>query len=265
MSITLVLGQYPILSCGSLQIEWWTIKRGIIQKHDLKTCFAASYPSQGSEGLRTPLAKNQPRPGNTDCKGQWSANRFNFRQHFSLIFFRILTDVLNDGASNAKIQNWLLIQSKLLKRLYLKCLGNHALPPNEREKYEHHLDESRVVLIRTMISDHSRCYIAKRCLQSCPGWNSYKKDWKWDRIGGKADGMLLAHRILSKNCQSLCNMLLRNRSISHRLHWNVSFLSMKILTLERPKIQDEEQMRADYPLLVKKFLAGHHPAFIMKK
>ena len=76
-----------------------------------------------------------------------------FSQHLSFdLFQNIITDILNERGVQRSDPNLTFNPEQAPQELIFE----HAwailrLPPEEREKYEHHLEESRVVLIRTMM------------------------------------------------------------------------------------------------------------------
>ncbi len=125
-----------------------------------------------------------------------------------------------------------------------------------------------MVLIRTMISDQlPYVNIAKRWFTIPDLAEIRNRKIGAGRVGGKAAGMLLAHRILSEELPENLQSHLRKPEYyfigSNEMY---SFFAMN--DLERwndQKYKDEARMRADYPQLVKKFTAGHLPSDIVER
>ena len=87
--------------------------------------------------------------------------------------------------------------------LFQQAEEYEALPPDQRTRVQHHLQEIKVVLIRAMISEQLQFVrVAKEYLDI--------EDLRWIRshrigtgkIGGKAAGLMLAWKILQKTLAS---------------------------------------------------------------
>jgi len=87
------------------------------------------------------------------------------------------------------------------------------------------------------------------------------------RIGGKAAGMLLAHRILQNELDDdLKPLLAKPEYYFIGSNEQYSFITMN--RFERwndQKYKNEEQMREDYPKIVEDFLKGNFPTDILEK
>lgn len=74
------------------------------------------------------------------------------------------------------------------------------LPPAERERVQHHLEEIKVVLIKRMISDQLPYIgVAKRVFSIADLRYIFDRRIGTGKIGGKAAGLMLAWRILENN------------------------------------------------------------------
>jgi len=133
-----------------------------------------------------------------------------------------------------------------------------SMPEAERAKYEARLLETKVVLIRNLISDQLRYInVAKK-------WFSIKdlqeirlRKIGPGRIGGKAAGMLLAHRILSQ-VSTLTSDTCLTTPDSWYIGADVFYTFMSINNLfgwNDQKYKTESEMRADYPKILKDFLS----------
>ncbi len=273
MSITLTLGQYPILSSRiRSRMRHEIYKRGIIKKHEFEEQIRKqAIQSQEREGLRNPIGEEPADMWEERiARVREQFTDLTFSQHLSFdLFQQIITDVLNERGIQ-QLDPTLAFNPEQAPQ---ELIFEHAwsilrLPLNERQKYEHHLEESRVVLIRTMISDQlPYVNIAKRWFTIPDLAEIRKRKIGTGRIGGKAAGMLLAHRILRDELPEEYQSLIQKPEYyfigSNEMY---SFFAMN--DLERwndQKYKDEDHMRADYPLLLKKFLSGNLPVDIQER
>ncbi len=273
MSITLALGQYPILSnrIRSLMRDE-LFKRGIVEKHEFEEQVRRqAIQSQEREGLRNPVGEEPSETWETRVtRVRDQLTDLTFSQHFSFdLFQKIITDVLNErGIQRTDPTLTFNPEQAPLELIFEHAWAIMRLPTKEREKYEHHLEESRVVLIRTMISDQlPYVNIAKRWFTIPDLAEIRKRKIGNGRIGGKAAGMLLALRILSEELpENLQHLIHKPEYYFIGSNEMYSYLTMNDLDRwNDQKYKDEEQMRADYPLLVKKFVAGQHPSDIIDR
>ncbi len=273
MSITLALGQYPILGSrirNGMRDELF--KRGVIEKHDFEAQVRQqAIFSQEREGLRNPVGEEP-----TEIWEERIAHvrdqltDLTFSQHLSFdLFQNIVTDVLNEhGIKRTDPTLGFNPEQAPMELIFEHAWSILRLPPKEREKYDHHLEESRVVLIRTLISDQlPYVNIAKRWFTIPDLAEIRKRKIGNGRVGGKAAGMLLAHRILREELSEELQLLI-DKPEYYFIGSNEMYSFFAMNDLERwndQKYKDEDQMRADYPLLVKKFLAGQLPSDINEK
>jgi hypothetical protein len=130
------------------------------------------------------------------------------------------------------------------------------------------LKESKVVLIRAMISDQLRYInVAKEWFTTSDLAEIRRRKIGPGRIGGKAAGMLLALRILNETAgEDLCgslrapesyyvgaDMIYTFMAINNLVHWNDQ------------KYKSEEQMRDEFPQIQKEFEAGQFPPDILER
>jgi len=273
MSITLALGQYPMLSSrirSKMRHELY--KHGIIEKHEFEELVRKqAIRTQELEGLRNPVGEEPTELWEERIiRVRDQMTDLTFSQHLSFdLFQNIITDILNERGVQLADPNLTFNPEQAPQELIFE----HAwailrLPPEEREKYEHHLEESRVVLIRTMISDQlPYVNIAKRWFTIPDLAEIRKRKIGAGRVGGKAAGMLLAHRILTEELPEEMKSHLRKPEY-YFIGSNEMYAFFTMNDLERwndQKYKDEEHMRADYPKLVKDFSAGHLPTDILEK
>lgn len=273
MSITLALGQYPIL-CGRIRARMREelFKRGVIDKHEFEAQVRKqAIKSQELEGLRNPMGEEPAEIWEErHARVRDQLTDLTFSQHLSYdLFQNLITEILNERGVERVDPNLTFNPEQAPQELIFEHAWSILkLPPEARTKYEHHLEESVVVLIRTIISDQlPYVNIAKRWFTIADLAEIRSHKIGTGRIGGKAAGMLLAYRILSEELPEETLSLLHKPDYyfigSNEMY---SFFAMN--NLEKwndQKYKSEEEMRADYPQIIKDFLAGKFPSDIYER
>ncbi|NMB62578.1 MAG: hypothetical protein GYA18_09610 [Chloroflexi bacterium] len=273
MSINLAIGQYPILSDRIRhKMRQELFRRNIITQVDFESeVREKAIQSQAREGVNNPVGEEAAdvwEKRTTRVRDQLTDLLFS--QHFSYdLFQEIVTRVLVERGINTD-RHTIDFNPELAPQ---ELVFEHAwsilrLPPEEQKAYYHHLEESIVVLIRTMISDQlPYINIAKRWFTIQDLSEIRKHKIGTGRIGGKAAGMLLAHRILQNELDDdLKPLLAKPEYYFIGSNEQYSFITMN--RFERwndQKYKNEEQMREDYPKIVEDFLKGNFPTDILEK
>lgn len=273
MSITLAIGHYPILSDRIRhKMREELFRRNIITQVDFESeVREKAIQSQRREGVNNPVGEEPAdiwEKRTTRVREQLTDLLFS--QHFSYdLFQEIVTRVLVERGVNTN-KHTIDFNPELAPQ---ELVFEHAwsilrLPAEEQKQYYHHLEESIVVLIRTMISDQlPYINIAKRWFTIQDLSEIRKRKIGTGRIGGKAAGMLLAHRILENELDDdLKPLLAKPEYFFIGSNEQYSFITMN--RFERwndQKYKSEEQMREDYPKIVDEFLKGNFPTDILEK
>ena len=271
LNLYLALGQYPILS-GRIRARMRRelFDRGIITPQNFEAqARDTAIQSQHREGLTDPFG--------AEPSDLWELRLSRVREQLTdLIFsqnlsFRVFEELAKEvlGERGVKVEEMLLSMSPELAPLEMvfeQAMTIERLPAEERARLEPHLQESRVVLIRTLISDQLRYInIAKEWFTIQDLANIRRNKIGTGRIGGKAAGMLLAARILNELASPEIKSSLSTPP-SFFLGSDVIYTFMSINNLFRwndQKYKTEEEMRADYPQIVKDFQAGQFPPNIL--
>ena len=142
------------------------------------------------------------------------------------------------------------------------------MPEEERARYRPRLQEIKVVLIRTMVSDQLKYIkLARRWFKVSDLVEIRNRKIGGGKIGGKAAGMLLALRILKETAPPELrdsfdipesfflgsDVFYNFMSLNGLMHWNDQ------------KYKSEEQIRADYPIIVNEFSKGQFPPEILER
>ena len=273
LSIYLALAQYPILSNRIRnRMRNLLFERGIIQPMAFEAQVRElAIRSQEREGLRNPYS-DEPAE-------LWDLRISRIRDQLTdLVFSRHLAfedlealvgEVLKERGISAK--DLLVTMNPELAPmdlLFEQALMIENLRPTERARHEARLQEFKVVLIRTLISDQLRYInIAKEWFTIQDLAEIRRRRISAGRIGGKAAGMLLAARVLKEvagpDLQACLHrpesyfigsdLMYSFMAINNLIHWNDQ------------KYKTEDEMRLEYPQIVEDFEVGVFPPDILEK
>ncbi len=273
LSIILTLGQYPILNSRiRARMRKELFERGIISQPDLEAeVRREAIRSQSQEGLSNPYGDESAEIWDLRvARIRDHLTDLLFSQHLSFeIFQNMVSEVLSERGVNLR-ELMLSINPELapMELVLEQAMTIERMPQSERARYEARLQETKVVLIRTMISDQLRYInIAKEWFTIADLSEIRMRRIGAGRIGGKAAGMLLAYRVL----QTLADEQLRGclrlpesyfvgsdemysfMALNNLVHWNDQ------------KYKTEEEMRADFPHIIEDYLAGEFSPEIVEK
>jgi hypothetical protein len=267
LSIHLALVQYPIL-CGRIRARMRRelFERSIVtlQNFEIKVREMA-IRSQQQEGLRNPYTEEASEIWDTrTSRVRDQLTDLLFSEHFTFGHFqKLVRDVLSEhGITPMEMLSAINPELAPAEMVFEHAMTIEKMAPQDRARYEARLQESKVVLIRSMISDQLRYInIAKEWFNLSDLAEIRRRKIGTGRIGGKAAGMLLAMRVLTevappelKNCLQVpesyfvgSDEIYNIMSINNLVHWNDQ------------KYKEEEEMRADYPQILADFEQGEFP------
>lgn len=273
LNIYLALAQYPILRTRiRSHMRRELFERGVISPQAFEAeVHEKAIRSQAREGLHNPF-QDEP-------EEVWETRLARIRSHLTDFYFaynlpydlfeQIVRQVLEERGAYAE-DMLVSFNPELAPQtmLFEQALAIERLPLGEREKREARLQEIKVVLIRTMISDQlAYINIAKEWFNVTDLIEIRNRKIGQGKIGGKAAGMLLANRILSEIAEDDIRSTLRIPE-SYFLGSDVMYTFMTINNLLHwgdQKYKPEEQICAEYPQIQKDYLAGEFPADILTK
>jgi hypothetical protein len=264
LTITLALTQYPILAPrirASMRRELFD--RKIINRVDFEAQVTEeAIQTQRLEGMDNPLQE--------ESSELWNIRLAAIREHMTdLIFsqhlsFEVLEGLINGvlterGVNRDDLRFAINPELAPLDLVFEQALTIESLPGSEREKLEARYEESKVVLIRSMISDQLRYVnIAKEWFTVADLAEIRRRKIGSGKIGGKAAGLLLAQHILKND-----------PSLTYKDHLRIpesyfigsdelyNFMTINNLFLwNDQKYKSEDEMRADYPEIEKQFVCG---------
>ncbi|HVN54848.1 MAG TPA: PEP/pyruvate-binding domain-containing protein [Anaerolineaceae bacterium] len=273
LRITLSLGQYPILGNRiRARMRRELFERGVVDPHvfDAEVRQRAIL-SQKREGLYNPLVEEAAETWELRhnlIREQLTDFYFSQNLPFSL-FEKIVRDVLGErGVTGEDFSLSINPELAPLDLLFDQARAIESFPAAERARLEPRLRETKVVLIRSLISDQlGYINIAKEWFTIADLEEIRRRKIGAGRIGGKAAGMLLAARILNQaGGEALraritlpdsyflgSDLLYTFMSMNNLVHWNDQ------------KYKPEEQMRAEYPDIQRDFEAGEFPIDVLDK
>jgi len=267
------LGNFPIL-CSRVRAlmrrELFT--RGIVKPEEFEDEVRhMAIDSQHLEGIENPLVE-EPRDvwDLREERIRDTLTDLRFSQNLSYeIYERIVSEVLSTrGVPVENLSHTQNLELVPMELVFEEAEEIEALAPEQRSHLEARLQEAKVVLIRTMISDQLRYInIAREWFSISDLVEIRRHKIGAGRIGGKAAGMLLAGCILRKTFEEGFNDILRMPE-SYYFSSGELYTFMAINELSRwnnQKYKSEEQMRQEYPQIIRDFEGGRFPFDTMAK
>jgi len=271
LNLMLTLGQYPILAPRiRARMREELYRRGIIDATSLEA-------QVRKEAIQTQRVEGMENPYEQEPKEIWETRLALVRDQMTdLLFSRHLSFELLEGLISDVMEErgipgvdlHLAINPELapLDLVFEQALTIEKMPPEERIAYDARLEESRVVLIRSMISDQLRYVnVAKEWFSISDLAEIRRRKIGSGKIGGKAAGMLLAEHIL-KNDPELNALPFMSTPESYFVASDEMYTFMSINNITRwndQKYKTEEEMRSQYPDIVAEYERGEFPPDIM--
>jgi hypothetical protein len=269
LSVMLALGQYPILAPRiRTRMRKELFDRGIID--------SAAFEAQvRDEAIQTQRVEGIEDPYAHETKEIWEARQNAVRSQLTdLLFsrhlnFENLEAIINEvmqvrGIPTLDVRLSFNPELAPLDLVFEQALTIEKMPfetldEDDRAGFEARLEESRVVLIRTMVSEQLRYInIAKEWFSITDLAEIRRRKIGAGRIGGKAAGMLLAQHILQNDAE-LNSIPCLSTPESYFVGSDEMYTFMSINNLIRwndQKYKNEAEMRADHPAIVEDFKRG---------
>ena len=273
LRIYLSLAQYPILSTHiRARMRRELFKRGVITPQAFESeVREKGIRSQAMEGLHNPFAEE---PADV-----WEMRLMRVRDHLTDFYFaynlpydlfeRIIRETLTERGAGA--EDMLISFNPELapqNMLFEQATAIEKMPAEERAQADARLQEIKVVLIRTLISDQlAYVNIAKDWFTISDLNEIRSRKIGHGKIGGKAAGMLLAARILIEVGDDEVRSSLRIPE-SYFIGGDLFYTFMALNGLMHwadQKYKLEENIRADYPRIREDFASGVFPPDILER
>jgi hypothetical protein len=271
LNIYLALTQYPILAARIREkMRSELFSRGIILTDTFEAeVWKKSVESQMREGLHDPFGE--------ESFDIWEMRRERIRDALTDFYFAYNLPyeefenlVRQTVGERGEIPNMVTFNPELAPQemLFEQAEMIERLPGGKRKHLEARLQEIKVVLIRTMISDHlAYLKIARRWFTVDDLKEIRHHKIGYGKIGGKSAGMMLAYRILSEVAPAQVKTCLRLPK-SYFLASDVFYTFMSangLLHWSDQKYKPEAQIRAEYPLILDEFIHGKFPREILER
>lgn len=271
--IQMMLGQYPIL--GDVMRERMRqelYRRGIITKERFEEeVRERAVQSQRREGILNPYQEEpaavwerrlaKVRDALTEFYWAYNVNPDAFEE--------IARAVLNQRPTAEQVLS-LNPEMASMEILFQQMEGFARLSPEEQIRARHHIQETKVVLIKALISDELEFVrVAKEYLTL--------DDLKWIRdhrvgrgkIGGKAAGLVLAWKILDATLDRFCNSCQQINLVMPETYFigadiSYEFMSMNgLIGYLNQKYKPVDQIENEYPELQAAYARGHFAEAIL--
>ncbi len=271
LNVTLALAQYPILAVrirARMREELFARQVTDAKRFEARVRDSA-IKSQKLEGVSNPYSE--------ETSDLWETRKSIVRDHLTdLLFSRhlsfelletLIKEVLTErGISSDEMLLSINPELAPLDLVFEQALLIEGLPEEKRARYIARLEESRVVLIRTLISDQLRYInIAKEWLTIRDLAEIRRRKIGGGRIGGKSAGMILAQHILQNN-SDLSDLPCLSMPESFYVGSNEFYTFMAINDLLKwndQKYKTEDEMRDEYPHIEDEFFKGTFPPDIL--
>ena len=266
LSLYLTLGQFPTLAPQIRErMRRELFQRGVITSESFEAeVREKAIQSQKREGVIDPLSTEQPetwqrrlsivRDDLTDFYFAYNLPHENFEA--------LLKEILSERMPKQDIVLTIHPELAPWEMLFAQGEAYESLPAEERIRVEHHIAEIKVVLIKSMISDHlPYLAIARESFEISDLKNILNHRIGRGKIGGKAAGVMLAECILRKSADpDLQERIERPRSwfLGSDVFYQFSQLN-GFLHFANQKYKEETEILADYPGIRETLLQGRFP------
>ena len=273
INIYLTLAHYPILRTRiRARMRKELFERGIVsplvfEEHVQEE----AVQSQVREGMRDPLKQEPPEV--------WETRLQRLRDHLTDFYFahnlpyglfeQIIREAINEqGSPEGEILVSFNPELAPQDMLFEQGLAIERMPPAQRQWAEARLQEIKVVLIRTLLSDQlAYIKIAKEWFSVADLYEIRQRRIGGGKIGGKAAGMLLANQILMKGGDEEIRSSLHT-PMSYFLGADLTYLFMSTNNLLHwidQKYKTEAEMRLEYAHIREDHMAGEFPDDILEE
>ena len=262
------LAQYPILRTRiRARMRKALFERGIISPQEFEALVR-------EHAIRSQQREGVPRYG--DPEEVWETRRDRVRSHLTDLYFayhlplelfeQIVREVLAEKAPHAADVDIIFNPEFASEELLIEHASMFVqMSPAERQRHAAREQELKAVLIRRLISDQlAYVSLARRWLTLEDLLYIYKRKIGPGKIGGKAAGMLLAHRVLMRAGDEDIQATVRVPE-SFFLGSDVMYAFMAHNGLMRwadQKYKSRAEIEANYPQLREEFLQGRFPGDI---
>ena len=268
LEIYLLIAQYPMLASDiRRRMREELFRRGIItpQRFDAEVKEKAVL-SQQREGIRDGLLEESAQKWDL----RWSRVRrtltdFYFAYNLPIEILHHILDELHTLPANGRRispDQSLPFNPELapLEMVLRQAEKYEVLPQEERLAIDHHLQELRVVLLKSLVSDQlGFIHIARRWFTAADFNMILERRIGTGKIGGKSAGLLLAYKILQGTAAEIFDQIHLPRSYFIGADVFYDFMSGNHLEFLNQKYKTVEQIRDDYPMIQEQYAHARFP------
>jgi hypothetical protein len=268
LDIYLLIAQYPMLASNiRRRMREELFRRGIITPQQLDAEIKEkAILSQQREGIYNgPLTETAEKWDLRWSRVRRTLTDFYFAYNLPIeILYQILDEVLTPQAEGRSISpdHSLPFNPELapLEMVLRQAERFEALPESERAAVDHHLQELRVVLLKSLVSDQlAFIHIARRWFTSADFHMILERRIGTGKIGGKSAGLLLAYKILQNTAPEIFQKIHLPRSYFIGADVFYDFLAGNHLEFLNQKYKTAEQIRDEYPRIQEKYTSARFP------
>ncbi|MFH1524793.1 MAG: PEP/pyruvate-binding domain-containing protein, partial [Chloroflexota bacterium] len=266
LDIFLLIAQYPILASRiRRQMRQELFRRGIITPERFEQEVSEkAVLSQQREGLFDPVQDEDAEQWDLRFhRVQRTLTDFYFAYNLPLeLLHKIVENLLAQRNNGTPPELSLRFNPELapLGMVLRQAEKYEALPDEQRSAVDHHLQELRVVLLKSMVSDQlAFIHIAKQWFTAADFKYILEHRIGTGKIGGKAAGMLLAYNILQNTAPEIADRIKIPRSYFVGANVFYDFMAINNVEFIAQKYKSAEQIRAEYPGIQKKYTRARFP------
>jgi len=264
--IYLLIAQYPMLASRiRRQMRQELFHRGIItperfEQEVREKCVL----SQEREGIIAPMQKENAEQWNLRVhRVQRTLTDFYFAYNLPLeILHKIIDGLLEERHNGESPELRLRFNPELapLEMVLKQAEKYEALPDDRRLDVDHQLQELRVVLLKSLISDQlAFIRIAKQWFTTADFSYVVGHRIGTGKIGGKAAGMLLAYKILQNTAPDIFKQIVLPRSYFVGANVFYDFMALNNVEFVAQKYKSAEQIRSEFPEIQAKYARARFP------
>jgi hypothetical protein len=268
LEIYLLIAQYPMLASDiRRRMREELFRRGIItpQRFDTEVKEKA-VQSQQREGMYNGLQEENAQ----QWELRWSRVRrtltdFYFAYNLPIeILYHILDELRTPQADGRSIppDHSLPFNPELapLEMVLRQAEKYEALSDEQRSDVDHHLQELRVVLLKSLVSDQlAFIHIARRWFTATDFNMILERRIGTGKIGGKSAGLLLAYKILETAAPEIFEQINLPRSYFIGADVFYDFMAANQLEFLNQKYKTAEQIREEYPKIQEHYGRARFP------
>jgi len=270
LEISLLIAQYPIMASRIRRhMRDELFQRGIIT------------PERFEQEINEKAILSQQREGvgelgEKEDEKQWKLRFHRVRRTLTDFYFaynlplellqKIVSDLLlgqhKDHHQNERPVIGLTFNPELapLEMVLRQAEKYEALPEDQRDAVSHQLQQLRVVLLKSLVSDQlAFIHIAKEWFTTEDFNYILEHRIGTGKVGGKAAGMLLAYKILKSTAPETSNKISLPRSYFIGANVMYDFMAINGVGFVAQKYKTVDQIRADYPGIQEQYASARFP------